>query len=43
MIFLPIVARELRIAARRPGTYWVRWAAALTIIVVGTWYFLMYL
>jgi hypothetical protein len=42
MTFLPIVARELRVAARRPGTYWVRSGAALTIIVVGTWSFLMY-
>jgi ABC-type transport system involved in multi-copper enzyme maturation permease subunit len=41
MTFLPIVARELRVAARRPGTYWVRSGAALTIIVIGTWYFLM--
>jgi ABC-type Na+ efflux pump permease subunit len=42
MTFLPIVARELRVAARRPGTYWVRSGAALTIIVIGTWFFLMY-
>jgi ABC-type transport system involved in multi-copper enzyme maturation permease subunit len=41
MTFLPIVARELRIAARRPGTYWVRSGAALAILVVGTWFFLM--
>ena len=41
MTFLPIVARELRVAARRPGTYWVRSGAGLAIIVVGTWCFLM--
>ena len=41
MTFLPIVARELRVAARRRGTYWVRSAAALVLIVVGTWYFLL--
>ena len=42
MTFLPIVARELRVASRRPGTYWVRSGAALAILVIGTWYFLMY-
>jgi ABC-type transport system involved in multi-copper enzyme maturation permease subunit len=41
MTFLPIVARELRVAARRRGTYWVRSVAALVLIVVGTWYFLL--
>ncbi|MDB6124489.1 MAG: hypothetical protein JWQ71_3482 [Pedosphaera sp.] len=35
MIFLPIVDRELRIAARRRGTYWTRLAVALGAIVVG--------
>src|ERR1035438_9518107 len=42
MTFLPIVARELRVAARRPGTFWVRSGAALGILVIGTWYFLMF-
>jgi ABC-type transport system involved in multi-copper enzyme maturation permease subunit len=42
MTFLPIVARELRVASRRPGTFWVRSGAALGILVIGTWYFLMY-
>ena len=42
MTFLPIVARELRVAARRPSTYWARCGAGLTIIVIGTWFFLMY-
>src|SRR6202142_1180086 len=41
MTFLPIVARELRIAARRPGTYWVRSGAALALLVIGTWFMLM--
>src|SRR3974377_477778 len=42
MTFLPIVARELRIAARRPGTYRARSGAALGLILVGAWYFLRY-
>ena len=29
MTFLPIVARELRVAARRAGTYWSRLLVAL--------------
>ena len=41
MTFLPIVARELRIAARRPGTYRVRSGAALVLILLGTWFFLL--
>ena len=41
MTFLPIVARELRIAARRRSTYWVRSGAALVIMVIGTWFFLV--
>ena len=41
MTFLPIVARELRVAARRRSTYWTRAGAALFVIVVGTWVFLM--
>ena len=41
MTFLPIVARELRVAARRRGTYWVRSGAALGILVIGTWFFLL--
>jgi hypothetical protein len=35
MIFLPIVDRELRVAARRPATFWLRVAAALTAFVVA--------
>src|SRR6266700_7237896 len=41
MTFLPIVARELRVASRRRGTYWVRTGAALAVVVLGTWIFLM--
>lgn len=35
MIFLPIVGRELRVAARRGGTYWLRVAAAGVALVLG--------
>ena len=35
MTFLPVVGRELRVAARRPGTYWIRCAVALGAIIVG--------
>src|SRR2546422_89950 len=41
MTFLPIVARELRVASRRRATYWVRSGAALAVIVLGVWFFLM--
>src|SRR5882757_6124421 len=41
MTFLPIVARELRVASRRRSTYWVRIGAALAVIIIGTWVFLM--
>ncbi len=41
MTFLPIVARELRVASRRRATYWVRSSGALSVIVLGTWFFLM--
>src|SRR6266508_5492266 len=37
MTVLPIVERELRVAARKPGTYWMRVLAALVAIVVFTW------
>src|SRR5205814_6060781 len=35
MTFLPIVARELRVAARRRGTYWSRLGAALAALAIG--------
>jgi hypothetical protein len=41
MTFLPIVARELRTASRRHSTYWVRSGAALVVLVIGTWFFLV--
>jgi ABC-type transport system involved in cytochrome c biogenesis permease component len=40
MTFLPIVDRELRVAARRRGTYWLRVAAAVLAIFIGGWVFL---
>jgi len=40
MIFLPIVDRELREAARRHGTYTVRLVVALVAIVIGFFFFL---
>lgn len=43
MTFLPIVDRELRVAARRGGTYWMRLGAALVAMVVGVWIWLMML
>ena len=41
MTFLPIVVRELRVASRRRGTYWVRSGAALAVLIAGTWLFLI--
>ncbi len=41
MTFLPIVARELRAASRRRGTFWGRASAAAVVFVVGAWSFLM--
>jgi ABC-type transport system involved in cytochrome c biogenesis permease component len=41
MTFLPIVARELRVASRRRSTYWVRTGAALAVVVLGCWLFFM--
>jgi hypothetical protein len=38
MIFLPIVERELRAAARRRGTYRIRWWTALITMVVSAWF-----
>ncbi len=34
MIWLPIVGRELRVAARRSGTYWLRFWAALGVLIL---------
>lgn len=41
MTFLPIVSRELRLASRRRSTYWLRSGAALAVMVVGTFLFLI--
>jgi len=35
MTFLPIVGRELRVAARRSGTYWFRIGVALVGLAIG--------
>ena len=40
MTFLPIVERELRVAARRHSTFWVRLALAVAAIAIG---FFLYL
>jgi ABC-type transport system involved in cytochrome c biogenesis permease component len=37
MTFLPVVERELRVAARRRGTYWTRSLAGFVAIVVCAW------
>src|SRR5213076_1085705 len=37
MTVLPIVGRELRVAARRPGTYWLRVTAAFVAIALFGW------
>jgi len=41
MTFLPIVDRELRVAARRRGTHWVRLLVALFAILTGLVIFLV--
>jgi len=38
--FLPIVERELRVASRRRGTYWLRLLVAVGMVLVATWIFL---
>src|SRR5437667_452295 len=37
MTFLPVVERELRVAARLPGTHWVRLIAAFIALGIGGW------
>ena len=39
MTFLPIVDRELRVAARRRGTYWSRAAVGFLAIAVGAFFY----
>jgi peptidoglycan/LPS O-acetylase OafA/YrhL len=41
MTFLPIVGRELRVAARRRGTYWTRLVIACVAIAFGGWVMLI--
>src|SRR5208337_3433059 len=36
MNYLPIVSRELRVAARKRSTFWLRVAAAMTALVIGS-------
>jgi ABC-type transport system involved in multi-copper enzyme maturation permease subunit len=38
---LPIVRRELRVAARKRSTFWLRVAAALTALVIGSGFWLL--
>lgn len=40
MKFLPVAERELRVAARRPSTYWLRFSVAGGLLVLATWVFL---
>src|SRR4051812_32516363 len=37
MMFLPVVERELRVAARRGYTYWTRFFGALATLITGAW------
>src|SRR6266704_2995017 len=37
MTFLPIVERELRVAARRKNTFWTRMAVALGAVLIAGW------
>ncbi|MCW5555806.1 MAG: ABC transporter permease subunit [Verrucomicrobiae bacterium] len=41
MTFLPIVDRELRVAARKRNTFWVRIIAALVALVIGAGFLTM--
>jgi len=40
--FLPIVERELRVAARRPMTFWLRIVAALVAFVIASGLFTLF-
>lgn len=39
MIPLPIAVRELRAAARKPSTYWLRTGTALVFFIIAVWIF----
>lgn len=41
MTLLPIVERELRVAARKPSTFWLRTLPAFGVILLATWVFLV--
>jgi len=36
MKFLPVVERDLRVAARKRSTFWLRLLAALTGLIIGS-------
>lgn len=40
MKFLPIAERELRVAARRPSTYWLRFSVPAGLLILAAWVFL---
>lgn len=40
MTFLPIVERELRVASRRRGTYWLRLLVAFALVLIAAFIFL---
>lgn len=41
MRFLPVVARELRVASRRRSAYWIRFAAGLAAVLFCAWLILL--
>jgi len=41
MTLLPIVERELRVAARKPGTFWLRLLVVSGFVFLATWIFLV--
>jgi hypothetical protein len=41
MTFLPIVERELRVASRRRGLYWLRFTAGLIAAILCAWTFIL--
>src|SRR3954469_4241332 len=42
MTLLPIVQRELRVAARKRSTFWLRVIAAVVALILGTGWLLMF-
>jgi hypothetical protein len=41
MTFLPVVSREMSVAARKPATYWSRAGSALAALVLTAWVLLL--